>query len=134
MKIILAYDKKITSRAIQLYTWSRWHHGGVILGDKVIEARAKEGVVISSLEEFKGRYEDYIILEIPHVGDYQQRLYNQVGKPYDWGAIFQFVARGDWSNEDKWFCFELIAYASGVFNSEYIDRVTATHLLMVSKT
>lgn len=132
MKVILATDNRVTSLAIKTFTFSKWHHAGVILGDKVIEARAWEGVVESSLEEFKNRYPKTLIIDIPHKGDYQQKLYSQLGKPYDWGAIFKFVFRGDWSEESKWFCFELVAYASGVYNPNYLDRVTANHLLMLS--
>lgn len=133
MKVILATDNRLTSLAIKAFTFSKWHHCGVILGDKVIEARATEGVIETPLEEFKNRYSRCKIIDIPHKGDYQQRLYQQLGKPYDWGAIFKFVFRGDWSNTDKWFCYELAAYAAGTYNSDYIDRVTATHLLMMSE-
>lgn len=132
MKVILATDNKIHSLAIRIFTWSDYHHGGVVVGDEVIEARADKGVIKTPLESFKRRYKgNYIIFDIPHRGDYQRRLHSQLGKPYDWGAIFKFVLRGDWSKEDKWFCFELIAYASGVLSKDFLDRVTANHLLMI---
>lgn len=134
MKGILATDNQIASIGIKAFTWSKWHHGGIIVGDYVIEARASQGVIKTPLEAFKRRYNNnYIIIDIPHKGDYQERLYKQLGKKYDWGAIFKFVFRGDWSKEDKWFCFELMAYASGILNPNYLDRVTANHLLMISE-
>lgn len=132
MKVILSTDNKPLSILIKAFTFSKWHHGGVILGDSVIEARAKEGVIETPLEEFKKRYPKHRIIEIPHQGDYQQRLHKQLGKSYDWGAIFKFVFRGDWSKTDKWFCFELIAHAAGTYNQKYLDRVTAVHLLMMT--
>ena len=133
MKVILGSNNNIGSYAIKLFTWSNWSHAGVIVNNKVIEARGSTGVVESSLEDFKKNYPTNKIIDIPHEGDYQARLHKQVGKDYDWGAIFKFVLRGDWSETSKWFCFELVAYASGVLNPKYLDRVTATHLLMVSK-
>jgi len=36
---------------------------------------------------------------------------HQVGKSYDWAAVFSLPFRGDWENKRKWFCSELIAYA-----------------------
>lgn len=133
MKIIFGTDNQIGSLAIRLKTWSNWSHVGVVLNDDVVEATASHGVVKSTLEDFKSRYPKHKIVNIHHKGDYQQRVLSQVGKPYDWGAIFKFMFRGDWDDTDKWFCFELAAYASGIYNSEYLDRVTAPHLLMLSE-
>lgn len=133
MQIILGKNNKIGSFAIRLHTWSKWSHCGVIVNNEVIEATMKGGVVKSTLSSFKERYPSHTIIEIPHKGDYQKRLMEQLGKPYDWGAIFSFIFRGNWDNDEKWFCFELAAYASGMYNSNYINRVTAPDLLMLSK-
>lgn len=134
MKVILGTNNNIHSWGIRFWTWDKFSHAGVIVnGDKVVEATAKHGVIESSLEEFKDRYTKWKIIEIPHEGDYQTRLYSQIGKEYDWGAIWRFVFRGDWDKPDKWFCYELVAYASGILNSKYINRVTSIHLLMISK-
>lgn len=133
MRVVLSRSPTLPSYAIRLHNWSHWHHGGVVVNDDVYEARAKEGVIKTPLKEYLARYSTNKFIEIPHKGDYQERLRNQLGKGYDWGAIFQFIFRQDWDNEDKWFCFELIAYASGIFNKHYIDRVTANHLLMVAR-
>lgn len=134
MKVILGTNNKIGSLLVRLHTWSNWSHCGVIVnGDQVVEALASEGVVKNSLEDFKARYNVCKIIDIPHEGDYQYKLLKQVGKPYDWGAILRFIFRGDWDDTDKWFCFELAAFASGIYNPKFIDRVTATHLLMLSE-
>lgn len=133
MQIILGRSNKIGSLAIRLHNWSNWSHCGVIVNNEVIEATASKGVIASTLEDFKERYPTHKLIEVPHRGDYQRRLKEQLGKSYDWGAIFKFVFRGDWSDTDKWFCYELAAYASGILNDKYLDRVTATHLLMISE-
>lgn len=36
---------------------------------------------------------------------------HQKGKPYDWGAIWGFVAGRDWRAQDSWICSELQAAA-----------------------
>ncbi len=133
MRIILGKNNKIGSLAIRLHNWSNWSHCGVIVNNEVIEATASHGVVTTSIDDFKQRYPTHKIIEIPHKGDFQRRLKEQLGKSYDWGAIFRFVFRGDWDDTDKWFCFELAAYAAGTYNKKYLDRVTATHLLMMSE-
>lgn len=133
MRVILATDNSIPSIAIRTFTWADWHHGGVIINNEVVEATAKKGVVKTPLKEFISRYNKYVIVEIPHIGDYQKRALDQLGKKYDWGGIFHFVFRRDWSKEDKWFCFELIAFASGVYNVELLNKVTANHILMIAK-
>lgn len=133
MQVVLGSNNKIGSLAIKLHTWSKWSHCGVVVNNKVIEAVSGDGVKESSLEDFKERYPNNKIINIPHKGDYQTKLHKQIGKSYDWGAIFRFVLRGDWDETDKWFCFELAAYASGIFNPKYLNRVTAVHLLMVSE-
>lgn len=133
MQVILGSNNKLGSLAIRLHNWSEWSHCGVIVNNEVIEATTSQGVVSSSLADFKQRYPNNKIIEIPHKGDFQKRLKDQIGKSYDWGAIFRFVFRGDWDDTDKWFCFELAAYAAGTYNSNYLDRVTATHLLMMSE-
>jgi uncharacterized protein YycO len=38
-------------------------------------------------------------------------LFQQVGKPYDTGAIANLLIQRQWRAEDKWFCSELIARA-----------------------
>lgn len=132
MKVVLSTDNKVHSWLIRTFTWSKWSHGGIVINDKVYEATAKNGVVETPLDEYKKRYTVNKFVDIPHQGDYQQRAISQLGKDYDWGAIFKFVLRGDWSELSKWFCFEYIAYCSGILNPKYLDRVTATHLLMIS--
>jgi len=136
MKLIMGRSNKLGSYAIRLFTWSRWSHCGVIMEDTktVIESSASEGgVVESSLSYFKKRYPDHIIIEIPSYNGWESRLRSQLGSKYDWGAIFRIVLRGDWSAPNRWICSELIAWASGVFNSKYVDRVTPQDLMNIAK-
>ncbi|MGH7099502.1 MAG: hypothetical protein ACREE4_17820 [Stellaceae bacterium] len=35
----------------------------------------------------------------------------QIGKPFDWAAVFAFAFDRDWRCENAWFCSELVAAA-----------------------
>jgi hypothetical protein len=35
----------------------------------------------------------------------------QVGKPYDFGGLYGFLARKNWAKAEKWFCSELVSAA-----------------------
>ena len=134
MKIILATNNYIHSVAIRVFTWSEWSHAGIIMDDgSIIESTAKCGVCRVSMQEFKNRYTKTIIVEIPNTNGWANRAESQIGKKYDWGAILRFVFRGDWADDSRWFCFELVAYVSGMYNPKMLDKVTANQLLMVSK-
>lgn len=133
MRVIFGRKKALTSFAIRLFTWSDWSHCGVVINGTVYEATATKGVIQSSVQAFKARYKDNLETEIPHSGDYQQKLRDELGKKYDWGGIFKIVFRGDWSSRDKWFCSEYVAYASGIFNPKYTDRVTPQQIIKVSR-
>lgn len=134
MKVILGKSNTLGSWAIRVFTWSNWSHCGAIVNDVVYESSASEGgVVKGSLSYFKKRYPKHIIIDIPHIGDFQRRLIEQLGKPYDWGGIVKFVFRRDWSNPNKWFCSEYVAHASGIFNPKFTDRVSPQDILKVGK-
>lgn len=134
MKVIFGKDHSITSYLIRIFTWSKYHHVGILLDDgRVLESTTKEGVHFSSVEDFKNRYTDYKICEVPSKRGWEDRAMKHLGRPYDWGAIFGLVLRKDWDNESRWFCAEHTAEAMGIFNREYVERVTPQHILMLGK-
>lgn len=134
MRVVFGRRLSIGSIAIRMFTWSQWSHCGVITDrDTVIESTSKDGVIETTLDNFKTRYPDYIILNIPARKGWFTRLSKEMGKPYDWGAIFGIVFRKKWSSPSRWFCSELVAHASGVFNEKYINRITPQHIVLVGK-
>lgn len=135
MKIILGRRLSINSLAVRMFTWSKWSHVGAILDDgiTVIESVPTYGVRKSTVAKFKKEYSDHIIIDLPATKGWEDRLKDQLGKPYDWSAIISFVLRKDWQSPSKWFCSELVAYASGFFNSRFIKRITPQHLVMFGK-
>jgi len=94
---------------------------------------------VSKLEEAKNKYESWVIAEVKTKNDAEiiKAARSQVGKPYDIGAIFGFVARRNWEKTDKWFCSELVAWAFSqanepLFRPGTFSRVTPQHIWMIS--
>ena len=133
MIVAFSRDYSISSFAIRLFTWSRWHHCGVVTkdGQHVIEASALKGVIKTPIEEFKKRYRVVKFAELP--GDGEEFSISQIGKKYDWLAIISIVLRLGLNRDDKWFCSELVATASGMFRGGRSSRVTPEHLWMISE-
>jgi uncharacterized protein YycO len=51
-------------------------------------------------------------------------LHQQLGKPYDWRAIFAFAINRDWRAKDSWICSEFQAAAleaSTIVSTLYLD-------------
>lgn len=119
---------------IRAFTWSRWSHCGIVDGDNVIEATAKHGVKVTPIAEFKRRYRSFAIAELPcREQDPISVARQQIGKKYDWSAVFSLVLRTGWNSDDKWFCSELIAHCIGLFRSDRTGRVTPEELWKISK-
>ncbi len=113
MKILFTTRKKhIPAMLLRILTLSKFSHMAVLLDDNtVIEAVAFKGVIRDSFENFTERYDRIIIqdLILPKEEAATTFLINQVGKPYDWTAIFGIVFRnGKWTDLDSWFCSELV--------------------------
>ena len=52
-------------------------------------------------------------------------LLDQLGKPYDWSAIWSWFGSRDWQEEDSWFCSELVARAAEAGNRRVVYAETA---------
>lgn len=136
MKVVFARSNTVASLLIRLVTWSRWHHGGAVTQDGlyVIEARAKEGVVKTPINDFIKRYDKCEFAEIECDNKKAFEFLNaQLGKKYDWSAASGLLFKLMPNHENKWYCFELMAAASGVFRKERNSRVTADILWMISR-
>ena len=116
LPIIFARSNQIGSWLIRMFTWGRFSHVGIVDGDNVIEAVGFKGVVVTPLEEFKQRYSYTELAYFPCecLDQAYYLAYNEVGKKYDWLAIFGHIFRRRWDNPDRWVCSELIAYASQI--------------------
>ncbi|WP_102794301.1 hypothetical protein [Bowmanella denitrificans] len=129
MQVIYCRNHHPLSFLIRAFTWSRWSHCGVVIGQDVIHATAKHGVIRQSLAEVQRQYPSHEMRFMP--GDARTAL-QYLGAGYDWGGVFG-VRWGLWNQPDKWFCSELVAQCSGLFNNSRISRVTPEHCYMVSQ-
>lgn len=116
MRIIFATRRKyIPAVLLRILTLSKFSHMAVLLDDNtVIEAAAFKGVVRGSFENFTKIYDRVIIQDLPLPNEEAaiNFLLEQIGKPYDWTAIFGIVFRnGKWTDLDSWFCSELVEAA-----------------------
>lgn len=114
LPIIFARSNQIGSLAIRLFTWSRFSHVGIIDGEYVIEAVGSKGVIRTPIAYFKARYsyteEAYFYCD--NVEHSLNLARAEIGRGYDWLAIFGHILRRRWDKPNRWVCSELIAYAS----------------------
>lgn len=139
MKILFCRSHGFVSWAIRIFTWSRWGHVAVLAPDNMTVYEAvwprvhkttlatlhKEEAVIQAVEMHLLRPEAAI-----------QWLEQQVGKPYDWKALFGFVFHRDWASPKKWFCSELAAMAwdkggSPLFRRNAVFRISPGMLWLI---
>lgn len=143
VKLLFTSLFNFSSYVIRTFTWSQWSHVALIdpeLG--VIEAVPVYGVRASTLERVLNHNRlKYAILEVT-VAD-SNKLINIarsfLGAQYDWKAIFGLLFHGDWQEDSKWDCAELVAYcfyASGnpLFNPKFTHRVTPQMLFQIPNT
>lgn len=110
MKVIFTSSRLPLALMIRGMTGCKYHHCGIIDGNRVIEASIFHGVRAVSLETFKHRGE-YVVVDIPLKDENAARefLINQEGKGYDWTGALSYPFRKNWQNKDKWYCSELVA-------------------------
>lgn len=140
MKLIFCRKPSLGSWLIRVFTWSPWSHCVIVEDDRhVIESTmAHGGVRRRPLLEIINEYSRVELVEIP-LTDEQAALdfaRAQLGKPYDWRAIFGFLLHRDWADDRAWFCNEL-AEAACVAGGrqrfrDSISRITPRESWMVT--
>lgn len=114
MKAVYAKNNTIGSWVIRLFTFSKWSHVAVLIDEfSIIDSTARYGVRVSDFSDFKSKH-DYVIIdrELQDSEAALDFLFKQVGKKYDWSAIFGIILQRNWQEDDKWFCAELWEAAS----------------------
>lgn len=138
VKIRFAADNSLTSWLIRIFTWSRVSHCDYVIerpeGLEYFGALPSTGVDFNKLD-FK-RTEFYEI-DVPNPKAFEDFLFSQRGKAYDWMAIISLVARRPWQRDKKWFCSELLAAAlekggTKLFNEKHA-RITPRDLYINAK-
>lgn len=136
MKVIYGVNYLPGSILVSLFTWSRWSHCGIVssCGEYVYESTAFGGVTKTAFKRFKHQYRKIFIGEMPAEHGWEDRAESLIGRKYDWFAILGIVFRqGKWNSKNRWFCSELVAYASGVFRCNRYARITPEHCYKISK-
>ena len=64
IKVIFGKNHLPFSWLIRIFTWSRWSHCGIVVGDMVFEATATKGVVVTPLTNFIERYNNHAFADV----------------------------------------------------------------------
>lgn len=142
MRLIFGRSHLPLSPLIRFLTWSQWSHVAVELDDgRVVEAIGS-GVRVTTLDACTKRMSKYVFVDLASPDDdtaefAQAWLLDQVGKKYDWGALFGFLFKRNWQDDNKWFCSELSGFFVRIIgyriaNSAQISRVTPQMLYMIA--
>lgn len=107
VQLRLFHSTGFYARVIQARTWSEWNHVAFVLDDGGMLGALANGVCITRASD-AAKTQDFVV-NVPWF-DWAWTK-GQVGKPYDWSAIFGMAFDRDWHSEDSWFCSELVAAA-----------------------
>lgn len=118
MYLLFSDSPGIGSMVIRWFTRSKWSHVDIVLSDKldsdtpIVGALASGGVTkyyLGDRMEKATRASAVRINCTPEIGNKAiDWLETQIGKKYDWGAIFFAIGfNRDWRSEEDWFCSEL---------------------------
>lgn len=134
MRLVFTTGSGLGGAVTRWWTWGEEGHVAAEIEDGVyLDATPRLGVAIHCgldgdiLAEFRPM--------VPH--DVAEAAVDwacdQVGRPYDWHAIYGMAFRQDWHDPRHWFCSELWAAAFeavGVplLNAAHLDRVTPRDL------
>lgn len=135
IEVIYGKNRQPLGYLIRFFTWSRWQHIGIVVGDMVIEATIDRGVIETPLSVFKKRYRKTHTGYIPckSCSEALSLARQELGKPYDFRAIFGLVFRRSWESRTRWFCSELVAHTTQIFREDRVSRVTPEHCFKLTQ-
>lgn len=117
MVVLFCRSRTIGSLLIRLLTFSRWSHVALVHPDgSAIEATWPR-VRLVPAAQIINEHDVAELAEIRAVSNAWEIACAQIGKPYDLSGLWFFLTRRDWQRDDKWFCSELVAYATGGWRS-----------------
>jgi uncharacterized protein YycO len=88
----------------------RWSHGAVLLWGQVVEAHAIHGVRSVPLAEFEAAHSrvERVEYDVKDADAGEAWLLEQIGKGYDYLAVFGRMFRRSWQEPGRWHCQELV--------------------------
>lgn len=118
---------RILSQLIKWRLVSKYSHGGIVVGDKLLHCTSK------GLIEVPWEYDDTVwdIVDLGNDKDeYVVHLFNQCkGTKYDWFSLLGFILPWRVTNRKAMYCFEWCVLAMG---KDIICRVTPEVLLRIA--
>ena len=139
MKVLFCTSKLPVAALIRAVTWSKWSHVALVLEDGTAIEATYPKVRRVPLETILAAHSKYVIIDIPTDNDQAiiDFAMSQIGKPYDITALLGILVHRQWTDTDKWFCSELVAwcFAQGgysLFREEDIHRITPQNLWMLN--
>jgi uncharacterized protein YycO len=126
---------------VRYATWSDFAHVGFKLDEgSVLDATPEAGVTMRIAADDATTQYWRIAAEDPVVID-QAVLWakGQIGKPYDWTAIYGMALRRDWHKDTAWFCSELVTAAFDaagwplITDSGKCNRITPRDLTLATR-
>jgi len=125
---------------VRTATWSSFSHVGFKLEDGfVLDATPEHGVAIRMAEDDETTQYFQILAPTKYINDAISYARLQLGKPYDWTAIYGMAIRRDWWDDRSYFCSELCEAAFShahyplVRDSKKFDRITPRDLLLSTR-
>jgi uncharacterized protein YycO len=124
MKLLFATDNNIGSILTRWWLFSKYSHVAISKDGQVIEATFWHGVRQVPEEDFIKKYKEVLHCHVNNVDDEKAWKFasEQVGKPYDYTALFGLLFRKNWQEPDSYFCSELVACALIAGGIEVIRR------------
>jgi len=118
------------AKTIRFMTRSEYSHVDFLfekdcgVGYYALGSTVKKGVeVVSILDRIKGSSK-YCVMEALGCEDVvRDSLISQIGKPYDWTAVFGYILRRNWNDDQAWFCSELISWGLKVTGLRISNKV-----------
>jgi uncharacterized protein YycO len=112
VKILAISNYSLGALIIKIFTFSKWNHVAICFNDEfVIDSTLSTGVHLTPFLVYKNKYKHFeeIIVNVPDEDAAKDFALRQLGKKYDWTALFGIVfQQRKWEKPNKWFCSELV--------------------------
>ncbi|MCU0689783.1 MAG: hypothetical protein MUF54_00140 [Polyangiaceae bacterium] len=113
VRLVFSRPRTLLSYAIATWLSSLWSHVSCVIGDEAWESSASTGVIeMPAYRAYSVNGPSAVAVVMCDSANAQAFLREQVGKPYDYTALFGIFAKRDWQEPDSWFCSELAAAAA----------------------
>jgi uncharacterized protein YycO len=106
-----------------LWTWSRWSHAELVIGEWCFSSSARDnGVRRKKIDLTSGNWD---VVEIAmSEGQYRRArkwILDHEGERYDWANIFRWIFPFVPQRDGQWICFEAVGAMLGLAGSHRLD-------------